>query len=124
MVIPGDNIGHHRRGHSGRGNAIYPHPKATHFCRQVSRHPHHRVFRGRVGMRPQSTHHAGRARHTDDRPRSRLFHVPAGMLHTIKNAVDHDVDGELPFICRGGGHGPHGAHDTGTVKHDVDLAEL
>ena len=75
-------------------------------------------------MWPKTAHHTGGTRHANNGTRTGLFHMAASVLHAVEDAIDHDVDGELPFFRRRCRHGSQGTNDAGTVEHDIDLSKL
>ena len=114
---------HHWRCHTRCGDTVDPHTEATQFRRQVAGQAHDRMLGRRIGMRSQAAHDTRGARHTDDRAAARFLHVPAGVLHAVKNAIEQDIQTEFPFLGRCGVHRADGPYDTGVIEHDVDPAE-
>jgi hypothetical protein len=46
------------------------------------------------------------------------------MFHAVKDAIDHNVDSQLPFFRWRRRHRSQRANDAGAVKNNVDLPKL
>ena len=79
------------------------------------------MFCRRICVGTQPTHNTCCAGHTDNGAGAGLFHVATGMLHSVEDTIHHYVDRQLPLIGRGGRHRSNRSHDTGAVKHHIDL---